>query len=67
MKRLLASLAILVGFGIAHAGGTTVSLDDIVMLSQRDVSDQTILVLLQNREIGLSRMPVILTACWRRV
>ncbi|HED14936.1 MAG TPA: hypothetical protein ENI62_15010 [Gammaproteobacteria bacterium] len=52
MKCLLASLAIIAGFGIAHASGTTVSLDDIVMLSQRDVSDKTILVLLQNREIG---------------
>lgn len=52
MKRLLASLAIVTSFGIVEAGTMTVSMDDIVLLSQRGVSDQTILVLLQTREIG---------------
>ena len=52
MKRLLASLALVTGISIVEAGTMTVSLDDIVLLSQRGVSDQTILVLLQTREIG---------------
>jgi len=52
MKQSLASLVIIGAFGIVQAGNMTVSLDDVVLLSQRGVSDETILVLLQNREIG---------------
>ena len=52
MMRLLASLVIVASFGIVQAGDMTVSLDDILLLSQRGVSDETILVFLQNREIG---------------
>ncbi|VAW76443.1 hypothetical protein MNBD_GAMMA13-1023 [hydrothermal vent metagenome] len=54
MKQLLASLVIIGTFGGVQAGNMIVSLEDIVLLSQRDVSDETILVLLQNREIGFT-------------
>jgi hypothetical protein len=53
MKYWLAMPLVVATFGV-QAGHMTVTLDDILLLSQRGVSDETILVFLQNREIGFT-------------
>jgi len=56
MKRLLATLLCITGLGLAlaQANDLKVSLDDILLLANRDVSDQTILVFVQSRGIGFT-------------
>jgi uncharacterized membrane protein YgcG len=54
MKHLLTSFIFAISLGTAQASDMVVSLDDILMLSQRGVSDETILVFLQNRELGFT-------------
>lgn len=53
MKRILVSLVWFV-FTLAQAGTQLVSLDDLLLLIERRVSDETILVLLETREIGFT-------------
>lgn len=52
MKRLLKSLIFTAGLGIAQAGTLQISLEDILFLTKRGVSDETVLVFLKTREIG---------------
>jgi len=54
MKRLLATLLCITGLTLAQASDLKVSLDDILLLANRDVSDQTILVFVQSRGIGFT-------------
>jgi len=53
MKCLLASLVYIAGLGIAQAG-VQLSLEDILLLTERGVSDETVLVFLETREIGFT-------------
>ncbi len=55
--RVLVGLFGLAMLTVAAAGHLQVSLDDIVLLNQRGVSDQTILLLLENRELGFNMDP----------
>jgi hypothetical protein len=52
MKRLLAGLIYTLGFSIAQAGEAQISLEDILLLTEHGVSDETIQVFLETREIG---------------
>jgi len=52
MKRLLKSLIFIAWLGIAHAGTQQISLKDILFLAERGVSDETMLVFLESREVG---------------
>jgi len=52
MKHLLASLVFVASTGVAQASHDMASLDDVIQLSQRGLSSETILVFLQNREIN---------------
>ena len=52
MKRLLASLICIAGLSVAQAGALQISLEDILLLTERGVSDETVLVFLETREIG---------------
>jgi hypothetical protein len=52
MKCLLTSLIYAVGVSIALAEGSKISLEDILLLTERGVSDETILILLETQEIG---------------
>lgn len=52
MKRLLAGLLIFASFGMVQAGNMVASMDDVLLLTQRGVSDETILVFLQSRVVN---------------
>jgi uncharacterized membrane protein YgcG len=52
MKRLLASLICTIGLSIAQAGSLQISIEDILLLAEQGVSDETILVFVKTREIG---------------
>jgi len=54
MKRLLATLLCMGGLTLAQASDLQASLDDILLLANRNVSDQTIMVYIQTRGIGFS-------------
>jgi len=54
MKRLLASLIGIAGLGVAQAGALQTSLEDILLLTERGVSDETVLVFLETRELGFT-------------
>jgi len=51
MKHILAVLVFILSIGIAYAGHLNVTLDDLLLLAESEVSDKTILAFIEPREI----------------